>query len=221
MMQKIVLRTILFGLIATLFALPTFAQTGDTFHVTADVLNARTGPGIEYEIVARLGGGAEYAILDYSPTRNWVLLDLGFTQAWAFRHLGEVSSPVTVVTVPQVTTTNVDPSLGQGGGIVVPVITSSSVSLVTETGVDLSVTSTIEEFNSTIGVTRTLRLRFAPTFNSRIVSAIPYDQRATPIGRNAMGTWIQLEYEGTVGWGYFLHVVFPPAIDVRTLPITG
>ncbi len=220
-MHKIILRTLLFALIVTLFALPTFAQTGDTFRVTADVLNARTGPGIEYDIVARLGGGAEYSILNYSPTRNWVLLDLGFTQAWAFRHLGEVRSPVTV-TIPQVTPpTVVAPSLGQGGGVVVPVITSSSLPLVTETGVDLSVTSTIEEFNSTIGVTSTLRLRFAPTFHSRIISAIPYDQRATPIGRNAMGTWIQLEYEGTVGWGYFLHVVFPPAIDVRTLPITG
>jgi uncharacterized protein YraI len=92
---------------------------------------------------------------------------------------------------------------------------------VTETGVDLTVTSTQAEFNSTVGVTGTLRIRSAPTFSSRILAAIPYDKRATPLGRNAIGTWIQVEFEGTVGWVYFLYVAFPPAIDVVSLPITG
>lgn len=219
--MKLIIRSTLFMLIATLFALPTVAQTGDTFRVTSAVLNARSGAGIQYEVVARLGRGASYDILDYSPTRNWVLLDLGFTQAWAFRHLGEVTSPVGVVTVQTSPATVVDPTLGQGGGFNVPVVPILTTPLVTETGVDLSVTSTPAEFNSTVGVTTTLRIHISPTFNSRFLGAIPYDQRATPLGRNAMGTWIQIDYQGTVGWVYFLYVAFPPAIDVRTLPITG
>ncbi len=225
-MFKHLMRGLLLTLIMALFALPSFAQTGDTFRVTVQNMNARSGPGIEYEVVARLPRSGMYDILQYSPTANWVLLDLGFTQAWAFRHLGEVSSPVTPAmmtgTITTTTTTVFDPSsLGQGGGFAAPVIPVITMPSVTETGVDLTVTSTQAEFNSTIGVIGTLRVRSVPSLNARILTAIPPEGRPTPLGRTARGTWIQVDYEGTVGWVYFLYVAFPPAIDVTALPVTG
>ncbi|MGJ3238692.1 MAG: SH3 domain-containing protein [Anaerolineae bacterium] len=218
-------RSMLLVLIMALFSLPVIAQTNDTFRVTAPTLNARTGPGIEYDVVARLGAGSSYPIVSYSVTRNWVLLDLGYTQAWAFRHLGRVTSafqPNSVLTTqPATTTSNGLGALGQGGGFAPPVEIIITQPLVTETGVDLSVTSTSAEFNSTIGVTTNLRMRNAPSSNGRILTVIPFDQRATPLGRTANGTWIQVAYGDTVGWVYFLYVAFPPAIDVRALPVTG
>lgn len=219
MMSKQILRLVAIVVALLIFTVPTFAQTGDTFRVMAQTLNARTGPGIEYDVIAQLGRGAEYPIVAYSPTRNWVLLDLGFAQAWSFRHLGEVISPV-VVTVIETTPTNVDPTLGQGGGVVVPTIVYTNQN-VTETGVDLSVTITQEEFNSTLGVISNVRIRIEPTFESRIISFIRYGDRATVLGRNFNGTWIQVDADGVVGWVYFRNVILPPAIDVVALPITG
>lgn len=222
-MFKYSIRTILIIILVALFALPSFAQTGDTFRVTAQGMNARSGPGIEYEVVARLSRSGMYSILDYSPTRNWVLLDLGFGQAWAFRHLGEVTvQRTTVVTTNTTTTTPIfDTSgFGQGGGFLPPAVTII-MPTVTETGVDLTVTSTQGEFNSTVGVIGTLRIRTAPSLSAHVLAAIPPEGRPTPLGRTSTGTWIHVNYEGTVGWVYFLYVSFPPAIDVRTLPVTG
>lgn len=208
--------TVLIVMIA-LFALPSFAQTGDTFRVTAQGMNARSGPGIQYEVVTRLSRIGTYSILDYSPTRNWILLDLGYTQAWAFRHLGVVTSPVTTTT----TTVNTQ-SAGQGGGFLPPTENFTiTMPTVTETGVDISVTSTQAEFNSTVGVIGTLRVRTAPSLSAHVLTAILPEGRPTPLGRTSGGTWIQVDYEGTIGWVYFLYVSFPPAIDVTTLPITG
>ena len=220
-MFKPVIRLTIMMLLSLLLIVPTFAQTTDIFTVTSATLNARTGPGIQYDIVGRLQRGSTYNILDYSPTVNWVLLDLGYAQAWAFRHLGEIESFNVPTTVNVPTSPIVDPILGQGGGFAPPIVVQTTIPTITETGVDLTTTSTPEEFNSTFGVTTTLRMRISPTLNARIIGAIPYDQRATPIGRTANGTWIQAEYDGTVGWVYFLYIAFPPAIDVRTLPITG
>ena len=222
-MFKHLTRGILLVLTVALFALPSFAQTGDTFRVTVQNMNARSGPGIEYEVVARLPRSGMYSILQYSPTANWVLLDLGFTQAWAFRHLGEVSSPVApVMTTTTITTTGSTASLGQGGGFAPPIITTTMVIPdVTETGVNLTVTSTQSQFDSTVGVLGTVRLRSAPSLNARILTAMPPEARPTPLGRTSRGTWIQVDYNGTVGWAYFLYVAFPPAIDVTALPVTG
>ena len=219
-MLKKVLRGLLLILAVTVLALPVFAQTGDRFRVTQS-MNARSGPGIEYDVVARLGPGGIYDIIEYSPTANWVLIDLGYTQAWAFRHIGEVISlnPVTTTTTTTTTTTVVT-NAGQGGGGGAPVVTVTTP-LVTSTGVDLSVTMSQDEFNSTIGVLGTLRIRSAPSLSGRIITVIPYGQRATPIGRNYNGTWIQVNYEGTIGWVYFQYTAFPPAIDVTQLPVTG
>lgn len=215
-MHKKILRGLLLILAVAILAIPAFAQTGDRFRVTQS-MNARSGPGIEYDVVARLGAGAVYDIVQYSPTANWVLIDLGYTQAWAFQHIGEVISDNPVTTT---TTTTVITNPGQGGGGGAPV-TTTTTSTVTATGVDYSVTMSQQEFNSTIGVLGTLRIRSAPSLSGRIISAIPYGQRATPIGRNYNGTWIQVNYEGVVGWVYFRYTAFPPAIDAGQLPVTG
>ncbi|MEO1288082.1 MAG: SH3 domain-containing protein [Chloroflexota bacterium] len=227
-MLKQMLRSFLLLVVSLLFIMPLSAQTVDFFTVTSETLNARTGPGIEYDIIGRLGRGATFQILEYSVTENWVLVDLGYAQAWVFRRLGTVQSynasvvTTNTATVTTQTTTTDASTLGQGGGFAPPVVVPTvTIPTVTETGVDLTVTQTVEEFNSTIGVTNTLRIRFAPNLTSRIIGFIPFDQRATPIGRTANGTWIQVQYEDTVGWVYFLYVAFPPAIDVRELPVTG
>lgn len=212
-------RFVLILVALSLFALPfsASAQTGERFEVQTDRLNARTGPGIEFPVVAQLGRGGVYDVLAYSPTRNWIQIDLGFTTAWVFRHLGTVTSPSGVVTTGNVvtTTTTNTANLGQGGGGGAPATTTTTV-VVTTVG-----TQTIEDFNSTIGVLGNLYVRTGPDTSFRPLTIIPLGGRATPIGRNAGGSWIQVDYQGTVGWVFATFVAAPPAVNLSALPVTG
>jgi len=197
-------------LAVALFVLPTIAQTEDMFRVTANPLNVRTGPGIEYEIVGQLYSNSMYPIVAYSPTRNWVLLDLGGVEAWAFVHLGDVISASGAE----------DANLGQGGGAVVPTDTVTVVTLINTIDEAIEI-DPADYFNATIGVTATVNVRRSPALNAQPLTFIPYGQRATPIGRTDNGIWIQVNYEGIVGWVYFMNVAFPPLLNVTTLPVTG
>jgi uncharacterized protein YraI len=208
--MKNLIRIVIPLLFALLLVLPTIAQ-GDTFRVSAATANIRTGWGIEYDIVGTVRRASVYPIIAYSPTRNWVQLDFGGTQGWVFRHLGEVNSASntstvsTIISVPVTTTTA---SLGQGGGFAAP-----SNSVVTFGGIDMNY------FNSTIGVTNNLRLRSGAGLDYRILTVIPYGQRAVPLARNIYGTWILVDYNGTQGWVYLLHVAAPPSINLAALPV--
>ncbi|MEO1646527.1 MAG: SH3 domain-containing protein, partial [Chloroflexota bacterium] len=168
----------------------------------------------DHPVVAQLGQGAMYDVLAYSPTRNWIQLDLGFTTAWVFRHLGTVYSASGVVSeanTPTTTVTVTNASLGQGGG-------GKPATVVVNTIIDAQ---TSAEFNSTIGVLGNLNLRAGPSTTFRILWRIPYDERATPIGRTATGSWIQVDYEGTVGWVSARYIAVPPSINIAGLPVTG
>lgn len=195
-----------------LFAFPTAAQTGDVFMVQTASLNARTGPGIEFPVVARLGQGAMYDVLAYSPTQNWIQIDLGFTTAWVFRRLGTIYSTSGIVSEANASTTFTVQSLGQGGGAEPP------APVVITTVIDAQ---TPAEFNSTIGVLNNLNLRAGPSTNFRILWRIPTGDRATPIGRNATASWIQVNYEGQVGWVSARFIAVPPSINLASLPVTG
>jgi uncharacterized protein YraI len=211
-LMKNLIRIVIPLLFALLLVSPTIAQ-GDTFRVSAVSANIRTGWGIEYDIIGTVRSGSMYPIIAYSPTRNWVQLDFGGTQGWVFRHLGEVNSTSNmstvnpVVSVPVTTTTNIA-SLGQGGGFAAP-----SNSVVVFGGIDMNY------FNSTIGVSNNLRLRSGPGLDYRILTVIPYGQRAVPLARNIYGTWILVDYNGTQGWIYLLHIAAPPSINLAALPV--
>lgn len=209
--MKNLIRIVILSLLVFLLALPSFAQ-GDTFRVTGATANVRSGPGIEYDIIGTIRRSSQYPIVAYSVTRNWVQLDFGNAQGWVFRHLGEVNSVSAfgtggaVVNAPSttVTTSTNSASLGQGGGVAAPVVFG---------GIDP------DYFNSTIGVTNSLRVRSGAGLEYRILTVIPYGQRAVPLARNANGTWILVDYNGVQGWVYLLYVAAPPSINLGALPV--
>jgi uncharacterized protein YraI len=73
--------------------------------------------------------------------------------------------------------------------------------------------------NSTVGVTASVNVRRGPGLNYGLLTFIPYGQRAVPLARTANATWILLDYNGIVGWVYFLNIAFPPSIKVVSLPV--
>jgi uncharacterized protein YgiM (DUF1202 family) len=234
--KKLLLFALLLASLTFLVA-PVSAQS-DLFRVTS-TSNVRTGHGIEYSVIGQVYSGYVFNILAYSPTANWVQIDLGNGRSgWVFAHNGEITrltnnTPVVTTNPPVVTTTTVvttsnagqgggypapttttvvvvpSSSLGQGGGSPAPVVSSNQI-----TGV-----MTIEEFNSTVGVSASANMRSGPNLWNNIVWIIPYGERAVPVARNANGTWILVNYAGREGWVWFELLAAPPAIDLTALPV--
>jgi N-acetylmuramoyl-L-alanine amidase len=212
-----------------LMIVPVSAQS-DMFTLTANVANLRTGHGIEYPVIGQIFRGSVFPIMAYSPTANWAQLDLGGGRSgWVFVHLGEIA--YAGVNTPIVTTTNA----GQGGGSPTPatggsVVNAPTTAQATNLGQgggfpaptsnsQVVGTMTIQEFNSTVGVIASANMRRGPGLGFGIVWIIPVGNRATPLARNANGTWILVNFEGHEGWVYFELIAAPPAIDLTALPI--
>lgn len=228
-MNKVISLAILIVCMALIIA-PVSAQTA-TFTLTSDVANVRTGHGIEYPVIGQIFQGSIFPIIAYSPTANWVQLDLGGGRnGWVFVHLGTVNgngtnTPIVTTNLGQgggggapntggsvviaPTTAQATGNLGQGGGFPAPSTSSSQI-----TG-----TMSIEEFNSTVGVTASANMRRGPGLSFGIVWIIPYGERAVPLGRNANGTWIYLNFDGREGWVFFELIAAPPDIDLTALPV--
>jgi uncharacterized protein YraI len=225
-LKKLLITCLLLSCLALLVA-PVSAQS-DLFRVSSDVANVRTGHGIEYPVIGQVFQGYVFNILAYSPTANWVQLDLGNGRnGWVFAHLGEVTRLTS--STPIVTTSTTTSNLGQGGGFPAPATTVviPTSNLGQGGGFAAPVTSssqiagmmTIEEFNSTVGVTASANMRRGPDLGFGVVWIIPYGERAVAVARNATGTWILVNYNGREGWVFFELIAAPPAINLTTLPV--
>jgi N-acetylmuramoyl-L-alanine amidase len=219
----------------TILVAPVAAQS-DLFRVTSTT-NVRTGHGIEYPVIGQVYTGYVFDILAYSPTANWVQLDLGNGRnGWVFAHNGEITrlnnnTPIVSTNPPVVTTTTTTSNAGQGGGFPAPsttvIVTVPSSTLGQGGGAPAPITSstqitgimTIEEFNSTVGVTASANMRRGPALWHNVVWIIPYGERVVPVARNANGTWILVQYAGREGWVFFELIAAPPAIDLTALPV--
>lgn len=108
------------------FALPIFV-------VNTPFLNVRTGPGVQYTVLAVARGGTELPVLGVARDRVWYLVSTAVGNGWInaefalprgdFRNVplidtSDIEAPATVQSPPAVLGLPPDP--GQGGGVVVP-----------------------------------------------------------------------------------------------------
>ena len=75
--------------------------------VQSDTLNVRTGPGLEYDVVAEARQGAQARIYGIDPSRSWLLVEIdGYSSLfWIYRHMTQVKSSlvgVRLVTAPEI-----------------------------------------------------------------------------------------------------------------------
>jgi uncharacterized protein YraI len=228
-----------------LIAIPLAAQTVTYVSPKFDSLNVRMGPGIEHGIVTELFSSVnQYPVVGRSSTGNWLLIDLGYAQGWVHQaYVIETNySGALVVTAPTTTTAN----LGQGGGFAVPQYTVPQTTYYTapqtnyytytvptttanlgQGGGFAAPTTNVTQtqfagtFNTTVGSWVSLNLRRGPGTEFGVVAIMPQGDRATPIGRNARGTWYLINYNGVQGWVTHELVAVPPSIDVLALPVVS
>jgi uncharacterized protein YraI len=132
--------------------------------------------------------------VDGLPDASWYLLDLGNGRGWVFgEYVAALNTDDLNLDAPDMPTDEQLEALNQQLAL----------------------------FDGTIGVTANLTIRNRPTRASASVGRIPFSGRATPIGRNDFGTWIQVNYAGTVGWISIFYVQPPENFNVFELPVTG
>jgi uncharacterized protein YraI len=210
-------------ILLALIVIPLAAQTATYITPRFASLNVRSGPGIEHGIIAELFSSVnQYPVLGRSLVGNWFLIDLGYAQGWVHQaYVIETNySGATVVTAPVVPT-----NLGQGGGLSVPQPTFTTINF-GQGGGFIAPTNTTQTqldstFNATIGSWVGLNLRRGPGLEFGIVAIMPQGERATPIGRNARGTWYLVDFNGVQGWVTHTLVAVPPSINVVALPVVS
>ncbi len=75
--------------------------------VQSETLNVRTGPGLEYDVVAEARQGAQARIYGIDPSRSWLLVEIEGLNSllWIYRHMAQVKSSlvgVRLVTAPEI-----------------------------------------------------------------------------------------------------------------------
>lgn len=236
--MKSLFRLLVLVILVTLFIMPLSAQSTTYIYPRFDSLNVRSGPGLEHRVITEIWGQLNYyPVIGESPTGNWLLIDLGNAQGWVHQaYVIETRFSVITNTIP--TTTNV----GQGGGFVAPTTTTTTTGtygiyyppvttatanlgqgggFVAPTTVTTTTVQSTSNFNTTVGSWVSLNLRRGPGMEYGIVAIMPQGDRATPLGRNARGTWYFVDYNGVQGWVTHTLVSFPPSINATQLPVVS
>ncbi|MEQ8672004.1 MAG: PA14 domain-containing protein [Aggregatilineales bacterium] len=66
-----------------------------------------------------------------------------------------------------------------------------------------------------------LNIRAAPGIRNALIGRIPGTSSASALGRNQNASWVQVNYNGIVGWVSSAYVRFPSGTSISNLPITG
>lgn len=177
------------------FPAPQLATDDTLALVVIPRLNVRSAPNTETaQVLTVITAGEAYPIVDGLPDASWYLLDLGNGRGWVFgEYVAALNTDDLNLDAPDMPTDEQLEALNQQLAL----------------------------FDGTIGVTANLTIRNRPTRASASVGRIPFSGRATPIGRNDFGTWIQVNYAGTVGWISIFYVQPPENFNVFELPVTG
>ena len=98
------------------------------------------------------------------------------------------------------------------GDFIVPVNTSN-VPVTSQSTSSQQVTTT----NLDLTATATVRLRSRPSRRGAVLGLLPFGAQADIVGRNTSGTWVQVSYNGNVGWVSADFVNLP--VEIGALPL--
>jgi uncharacterized protein YraI len=185
----------LFPTATPFFPAPQLATDKTLAVVVIPRLNVRSAPNTDTaQVLTVITRGESFPIVDGLPDESWYLLDLGNGRGWVF-------------------------------GAYVAAVNSDDIDFdALENPTDEQLEALNEQLallDGTIGVEATLTIRSRPTRASASLGRIPFGGRAAPIGRNEFGTWVQVNYAGTVGWVSIFYIAPPDDFNVFELPVTG
>lgn len=168
--------------------------TEDTFALIAvPRANVRTAPNIitgRVSTIAKIG--ERYQILERRESEadgEWLLIAIDGDTGWIFADLVLIANPDGII---------------EGD----------------DNDLNLARTNQLADYiAATVGVRGALRVRSAPSLDAPIITVVPFGERAYPIGRNSLNSWILIDYGGTLGWVSVFGVVPPPQINLFGLPV--
>jgi uncharacterized protein YraI len=169
------------------------AITGPFLTVTgAFRLNVRSAPdSISGAVLTRINRNESYPIVGRNVNGTWWQINVNGTIGWVSARFVTATN---AANVPVVTS-----GPGQGGGATaVP--------------------------SGTITVTAspyTVNIRQGPGTQFSRIARFPASATATLVGRNASNQWLQINYNGIVGWVSAEFVVLSAGANLNSVPVTG
>jgi uncharacterized protein YraI len=172
---------------------PTTAPTGATATVTAGVLNVRSLPSTNGDILTKIRRNETYSITGTNSARTWYRLDVAGISGW-------VSSLF-------VTTSN---------AANIPVVDEAPVAQPT---LSTSASQTAVPSQFTAITVANLNLRAEPNTTADSLLVIPRGGEAAVLARNSDSTWLKLNYQGVVGWSSARFLTVNPPLILENVPV--
>ena len=162
--------------------------------VTApEIMNARLGPGLAYDVITTLPQGTRANIIGVDPRDEWYQLELSGLDipVWIYQSLASVEGPLD--SVPHVSADELSqlPISGAPGSRPVAVIQPE-----------------------------VMNVRLGPDFDYEVLTTLPQGTQVEVVGIAPDGEWLQVELHGmtSLGWLYRdLVVVDCPLVNVRRI----
>lgn len=162
----------------TTSATATPAITGITAIVNANVLNVRTAPDPNAQVIVQVKKGAAYPVSGRSADSQWVQLNMGGQLGWVMVQYVSLNGPIAILPVVTGTVTTV------GGATVTPVPVVAQ-----PTGVRGMVLGN-------------LRVRSGPGTRYPQIGLMPWGTNVDILGRDGGHSWYQVNFNGVIGWAY-------------------
>ncbi len=177
-------------------AAPAAAVNQTDFFISSNVrVNVRSGPGTQYTIIGKLNAGDRFDVTGRLENSEWVRVNFNGAEGWVSASVINVTGDLATAPVAEAGENASTGSSGQG----------------VQSGVTGDVV-VITRFNT--------NLRAAPTINSDRLAVIPFNVELPLTGRNAGNNWVQVDYNGTIGWVSSGLLEFRQG-NIASLPVIG
>lgn len=170
--------------------------TDDIFAIVAVAsgANVRTAPSVETGlIIGVIEIGERFRVRGYVDEQDWWLLEVNGQLGW--------------VSYDGILVTNAEDTAALDGPL--------SLTPAQQASLDAQVTLARNQVASTVN----LNIRQGPSTRNARIGLLPFGARANIMGRTPFGTWLLIEYNGTIGWVSTQFVVLPFGLPLDAIPI--
>ncbi len=170
---------------------PTTPVAGATATVTASVLNVRSLPSTNGDILTKIRRNEVYGISGVNGNRTWYRLDVGGISGWVSGLFVDTANAANV-----------------------PVVDSTAASAPT---LSTSTNTTATAYTAT--TVSNLHLRAQPNTSADSLMVMPRGSSATVLARTNDAAWLKLNFNGVVGWSSARYVNVAPPLVLADVPV--
>lgn len=205
-------------LTSQVFAKQSEAQT-PTAVVSAGLLNVRSGPAVEYSVVATVSGGSIVTLLGRNEDSSWAYIQTAAAvKGWVNASYITPSVPIsTLDLVTDGTTTPTATPTATAIATNTPTPTTTTTPAPTSTPTP---TATAVSGAAATVVTGALNVRSGPSLAYGPIAVVNQGTVVSLIGRNADSSWAKIRLSnGTEGWVNADDAYISPNVSISSLPV--